>query len=323
MIDNMFVIRNHLQRDMPEISSIFDITNYTESFLTTDHVKSIETSPEEILPIERISNSNVSEKLTENIVYKTDAAIPNPTYNMPTSKPSTTALSQKPRQPPPKKETSTWKADGWRDSKIRRGGTPAQVTRHPDQLFWTVYELHHGRPEFTMIKFNYGNRYLEERFSICQGLLDGKKLRSMNHRITKMQVEEINSELMSPSRTTSFLALHALCCHYNMRIIVLNKSKKRYTVFHQETGYASTHIIEELTNRVGRDPGYRVFKESVADEDVDTVLAGYVKMYHYERPLAPISKFKVDELRAIAITLDMPSDGTKPEIYEAVSKFMA
>jgi len=46
-------------------------------------------------------------------------------------------------------------------------------------------------------------------------------------------------------------------------------------------------------------------------------------MYHYERPLAPLSKFKVDELRAIANTLDVPSDGTKPEIYEAISKFMA
>lgn len=322
MIDNMFVIRNHLQRDMPEISSIFDITNYKESFLTTDHINLIESSSDAILPIERLANNNVAEQLTENIVYKTEASIPNPVYNIPTSTPSTIRSSQPPVQPP-KKQTSTWKADGWKDSKVRRGGTPTQVTRHPDQLFWTVYELHHGRPEFTMIRFNYGNRYLEERLAICQALIDGQKLRSMNHRITKMQVEEINSELMSPSRTTSLLALHALCCHYNMRIIILNKSKRRYTVFHQETGYASTHIIEELTNRVGRDPGYRVFKESVADDDIDTILAGYVKMHHYERPLAPISKFKVDELRAIANTLGVPSDGTKPEIYEAVSKFMA
>lgn len=291
MIDTMFVIRNHLQRDMLEISSIFDISNYSHQFLTSQHIKQIDGGEPPKLYVGR-NNKDVEEVLVVNKVYKT--------VSSPSSKAASTPQMH--------------------SEKIER--TP-RITKHPDQLFWTVYEMHYGHEDFQMIRINYGNRYLEERLNICQQLMDTNMLKSMNHRITKGQIEGIYGELMTPSRSTSLLALHALCCHYKIRVIILNKTKRRYTMFHHETGYTKTHIIEELTNRIGKDPGYRSLKENISDDDIEPLLNGYIKMHHYEKPLAPISKYKISELREIANDLGIDSTVTKPILYEKICQFMA
>jgi len=300
MIDTMFVIRNHLHRDMPEISSIFDISNYSHQFLTSQHIKQIDGGESPKLYVGR-NNKAVDEVLVVNKVYKT------------ASSPSSKAASI------PQMHAEIID----RNPRPERIDRNPRITKHPDQLFWTVYELHYGREDFQMIRINYGNRYLEERLNVCQKLMDTNMLKSMNHRITKGQIEGIYGELMTPSRSTSLLTLHALCCHYKIRVIILNKARRRYTMFHHETGYTKTHMIEELTNRVGKDPGYRSLKENVSDDEIESLLSEYIKMHHYEKPLAPISKYKIAELREIANNLGIDSTETKPVLYEKICQFMA
>jgi len=94
--------------------------------------------------------------------------------------------------------------------------------RQQDTLFWCLYVLHHGYQEYQRIGHNYGVKELEEKQRLAAFINENKsRIKSTNHKVTNVLVQEILSELMTSQKETSLSVLGALTVFYDMNVLLI------------------------------------------------------------------------------------------------------
>lgn len=304
MINNCVVVRNHVHRH--KISNIIDISNFKKSFLSHLNIKQFIKLNISVKEVSKKNKRHVNNELEEINIYNLN------TQNK-------DIVEIKKNNTNNEKKTNNKISETIENINLIK---PKEVTNyylnrnHRDRLFWNMYILHHGFDEYQKINIHYGNVLLEERLQACKYIEENDLMKNMNHKITKITIQETMSELICPEKKTSFHALCALCCYYKMKIFVVNEDKKFFIEFFNTVSYNSVHVLLQLKDN------YKIKYENATAEQIKNITKNKIKYQHYSKPLKGVSGYKVDELREMARTINIDSNKNKVELYQNIYKYI-
>ena len=107
--------------------------------------------------------------------------------------------------------------------------------RKEDTLFWSIYVLHHGEAEYTMIGGKYKNAELQEKQNVLAYIQKSRNLiKSCAHtngvKLSNVRIQETAAEMMI-NKKTSWYAFHVMCMYYKINaIIVQDELYMKFTV---------------------------------------------------------------------------------------------
>lgn len=187
-------------------------------------------------------------------------------------------------------------------------------------LFWCVYICEHGNEEYKQIKNNYGTKQLEIQEKVSKHLKENSYLfKNTNTRITKACSQEIMSELLINFKKTSIYTLYGLILYFKMNIILLDKSEAFFLELKVDDidNKNPYYLIKKEDNL------YKVKEDCLSEEEYKKIVDEKIALYSYDKPLKPISNYKVDELHDIAHKVDsdiVSSKINKTELYNELKK---
>ena len=166
-----------------------------------------------------------------------------------------------------------------------------------DTLFWIFYKLfdvnYEKYPDFeteSKIKFDLLSK------------LDNKK---DIIKLYKLKKEDIENDL-SYSKVISITGFVALCLYYNINIIITVK-KTYFVVGTFDCNETKFPVLCYNNN-------FKLLNNNLS------YYKNYYKLPSVDKSLNVISKYKVSELKDIAIMNELPVDGNKKDIYELLKK---
>ncbi len=172
-----------------------------------------------------------------------------------------------------------------------------------------------------MIGTRYGNRELEEKQKMITFFKQQPKLlKSTNHKITLDNIQEIYSEYLSFQNETSLLGVIGLSVFYNMRILLVDTSKKIYMDFHSEQPTKTCILIK---NKGIRGKTKYAYDMDMTEEYVEKTM---LCLHHYTKPLQAISTYKSCDLESIGkllgIYTEQPNKKVKKqELYQQILEY--
>ena len=92
-----------------------------------------------------------------------------------------------------------------------------------DSLFWCIYIAIHQYDEYLMINNKHRTCEIEwkqrltEKMNACHSML-----KQSNHKVTKTNIQEILSDLMTSPFKTNFLCVVAITVYHNIQFIIMN-----------------------------------------------------------------------------------------------------
>jgi hypothetical protein len=177
--------------------------------------------------------------------------------------------------------------------------------RGPVPLFWAIYIAIHGYEEYAQIGRGYSNFELNEKQKIVATIQNSPTiLKQTNQKMTKDKIKEIMSEVMS-GKNMGLSTLPAFAAVYNKRIIVILKNTMRIDV--SAEGAEDTIVIRK--NNKG------MFAPDL-DANVGIIEHETHCFHQIDKPLRPVSTYKLEELVEIAGLLEVPYENKKkPELY--------
>jgi hypothetical protein len=190
-----------------------------------------------------------------------------------------------------------------------------------DSIFWCIFVAIHGYSEYIMIGTRYGNRELEEKQKMITFFKQQPKLlKSTNHKITLDNIQEIYSEYLSFQNETSLLGVIGLSVFYNMRILLVDTSKKIYMDFHSEQPTKTCILIK---NKGIRGKTKYAYDMDMTEEYVEKTM---LCLHHYTKPLQAISTYKSSDLESIGkllgIYTEQPNKKVKKqELYQQILEY--
>lgn len=198
---------------------------------------------------------------------------------------------------------------------------PAPALASPNQqdtLFWCIYIAIHGYGEYSQISRNYGVKELEIKKQIAEHVTKNPyKMKHTNHKITKIMVQEILSELLTSQKDTSLLCLHSLCVYYNIHLLLVDSSQKLALEFLSDKSVeCPTYVLYKDT--YGK---YKINTESLTPEEASEFKSKMICLEHYDKPLRPISSYKCAELEEIAKKVGILNETKKykkNDLYEEI-----
>lgn len=177
-----------------------------------------------------------------------------------------------------------------------------------DGLFWCIYIIANGYDEYMSIDRNYGIVKLETKQKIGNFIKEQPtKMKTTNYKITKINIQEIMSELLTVHKDTSIICLLALSMYYNINIILLHSNKKLMLEFISNQGIEQPYYVINKENH-GK---YTVDTEKKTVEDINKMKETIICLENYFKPMKSISHYKVEELENIAIKLKIFDDSKK------------
>jgi hypothetical protein len=192
--------------------------------------------------------------------------------------------------------------------------------KQQDTLFWCMFIIAHGYNEYMQVGRNYAVRELAEKQRVLEFTRTHRtEMKATNIRVTNVAIQEIQSELMTSQRDTSMMALVALAVYYRVNLIIMGVNQK--CVMEIRTGSMDEGVHTFLIQKMARDK-YKIRPENLSRTRVETILRETVSLYSFEKPLAPISSFKVDELHELYAKLgfsDTKKVG-KSEMYQKIAE---
>ncbi len=178
-------------------------------------------------------------------------------------------------------------------------------------LFWAIYIAIHGYEEYAQIGRGYSNFEINEKQKIIATIQKSPTiLKQTNQKMTKDKIQEVMSEVMS-GKNMGLSTLPAFATVYNKRIIVILKNTMRIDI--SSEGAEDTIVIRK--NNKG------MFVPDL-DANVGIIERETYCFHQIDKPLRPVSTYKLDELVGIAGLLEVPYENKKkPELYvELVQK---
>jgi len=190
--------------------------------------------------------------------------------------------------------------------------------KQQDGLFWCIYIIINGYNEFISIDRNYGIVKLEIKQKIGEFLKENsRKMKNTNYKITKINIQEIMSELITVQKETSILCLLTTCVYYNINIILIHPNKKLMLEFISNQGIEQPYYVIYKEN-YGK---YTVDPDQKTIDDINKMKETIVCLDNYFKPIKGLSQYKVEELEKIASKLgllDTSKKYKKSELYNIV-----
>lgn len=190
-----------------------------------------------------------------------------------------------------------------------------------DSLFWCVYIATNGYDEYLQIQRNYGMKELEIKKSIADMVKEKPSaFKLTNHKVTKVSIQEILSELLTSQKETSMLCLMAMTIYYNINVILVNSTNQFMVEFF------SNKDVELPTYAIRKDDRkYSINVEPLSKERIANMKETMVCLENYLKPLKPMTTYKVDDLIQLATKLGLYKDTEKIkkiDLYEKLSEYM-
>jgi len=201
--------------------------------------------------------------------------------------------------------------------------TPATVEykkpKQKDTLFWCLYIAKYGYDEYTEIQTHYGTKQLEIQQKIGNYIRNNMVLlKNVNTRITKAAAQEILSELLTDSKTTSMHVLYAYAIYYNMNLILLHPSTEYYLEIQSDTMEdVDTYLLQKDDRQQ-----FSICESPLTEQEYKEIVDTKYRLESHLRPLKAIGNYKVDELYEVAekVKMDLTVKLTKPELYNAITE---
>jgi len=201
--------------------------------------------------------------------------------------------------------------------------TPATVEykkpKQKDTLFWCLYIAKYGYDEYTEIQTHYGTKQLEIQQKIGNYIRNNMVLlKNVNTRITKAAAQEILSELLTDSKTTSMHVLYAYAIYYNMNLILLHPSTEYYLEIQSDTMEdVDTYLLQKDDRQQ-----FSIRESPLTEQEYKEIVDTKYRLESHLRPLKAIGNYKVDELYEVAekVKMDLTVKRTKPELYNAITE---
>jgi hypothetical protein len=178
---------------------------------------------------------------------------------------------------------------------------PPQVTkrhalfspRKEDTLFWSIYVLHHGEAEYTMIGGKYKNAELLEKQNILAYIQQNRNLikscaQSAGVKVSNVRMQETAAEMMI-NKKTSWHAFHVMCMFYKINALVIQG--ELYMKFFADPEYKTYRFERNHDGHVSVDVGV------MQPDDVATVESTLLHVDPFlPKLLKGVSNYKLPEL---------------------------
>jgi|SRR6056300_295629 hypothetical protein len=191
--------------------------------------------------------------------------------------------------------------------------------KQKDTLFWCLYIAKYGYDEYTEIQTHYGTKQLEIQQKIGNYIRNNMVLlKNVNTRITKAAAQEILSELLTDSKTTSMHVLYAYAIYYNMNLILLHPSTEYYLEIQSDTMEdVDTYLLQKDDRQQ-----FSIRESPLTEQEYKEIVDTKYRLESHLRPLKAIGNYKVDELYEVAekVKMDLTVKRTKPELYNAITE---
>jgi len=191
-----------------------------------------------------------------------------------------------------------------------------------DGLFWSIYIIANGYDEYMSIDRNYGIVKLETKQKIGNFIKEQPtKMKTTNYKITKINIQEIMSELLTVQKDTSIICLLALSVYYNINIILLHPNKKLMLEFISNQGIEQPYYVIQKES-YGK---FTVDTEKKTIEDINKMKETKICLENYFKPIKAISHYKVEELENMALKIgifDETKKYKKQELFNIVGNAM-
>lgn len=191
--------------------------------------------------------------------------------------------------------------------------------KQKDTLFWCLYIAKYGYDEYTEIHTHYGTKQLEIQQKIGNHIRNNMVLlKNVNTRITKAAAQEILSELLTDSKTTSMHVLYAYAIYYNMNLILLHPSTEYYLEIQSDTMEdVGTYLLQKDDRQQ-----YSIREVPLTEQEYKKIVDTKYRLESHLRPLKAIGNYKIEELYTVAekVKMDLTMKRTKPELYNAITE---
>ena len=192
--------------------------------------------------------------------------------------------------------------------------------RQKDTLFWCMYIAKYGYDEYLEIQSNYGTRQLDIQQKIGAHIKKNMVLlKNVNTRITKAATQEILSELLTDSRSTSMHVLYAYAVYYNMNLILMHPSNEYYLEIQSDTMEEDMDIF--LMQKDDRQQ-YSIREAPLSVDEYRELVDNKFKLDSHIRPLKAIGNYKTEDIYRVAekVGIDLTTKRTKTELYNVITE---
>jgi len=199
------------------------------------------------------------------------------------------------------------------------------LPKQSDTLFWCLFIIHFGYPEYIEVDRNYGVKELEMKKQIGDFITKNPhKMKNTNVKLTKVAVQEILSELLTSQKDTSMNCMMAILVFYNINVILVNSAKKVMLEYiaNTETSEDSEEIIPTYVLYKDTYNKYTLCSHPLDQSQIEDMKSTMVCLESYNKPLKAASHYKVEDLEDMAKKLgifDMKKKYKKVDLYNEIN----
>lgn len=217
------------------------------------------------------------------------------------------------------------------------------VPKEKDTLFWCFYIMKHGETEYEKIKVQYPNSFIIEK-QLKFGYIDRVRKEKELVKSTKLiTLSELENQLANETKI-NVSTFFTLCAIENINVFYIgnNKTYFEYPDLNGILNYPLMHVVKRLD-------AHKKVKEKEKDisggkndmkRKLDSAFYGYegvkddttayrnqlLKLDRLDKPIKPISSYKVNELLEICTKLGIQTSSTanktKKELYDLIIDFL-
>ena len=190
-----------------------------------------------------------------------------------------------------------------------------------DTLFWCIYIAIHGYEEYNVIHNNHNTREIESRQELLNKITkDSSKMKLSNHKVTKSNISEILSDLMTSPYKTNILCLIAITVYYNINIVIMNEEKTLRMEFTTPIDDAKTYILYKNDRN-----NYSIRPEELMEFELDDIRKTSFLIENNEKQIKSIGSYKVDVLVHYAKMFELYNEAEKykkTDIYNLIREYV-
>jgi hypothetical protein len=179
-----------------------------------------------------------------------------------------------------------------------------------DTLFWSIYVLHYGEAEYTMIGGKYKNAELQEKQNILGYIQKNHNMiktcaRTNDVKLSNVRMQETTAEMMI-NKKTSWHAFQVMCMYYKINAIIVQN--EIYMKFMIDDSY-ETYIFERSV-----DGHFAIDVVPLLKERMSIIEATCLKVDPFlPKLLKGISTYKTSELEEMGNKLGVTPNESKPK----------
>lgn len=188
-----------------------------------------------------------------------------------------------------------------------------------NSLFWCIYIAIYGSSDYEMIGNKYINKEIEEKSKIYDFFKKTPlKMKESNHKVTKVMIQEILSELMVQNKS-SLLTMIAMAVYYNKIIYIIKNNSYLCFSNNMEDTFSNDNLQNYIIVNYKNTDEYGIDLE-VTQDKITNITNKMYQLEGIDKPLKGVSTYKSYELDDIAKKLGIFNNKTiamnKNELYK-------